>query len=113
MAMSWQRRSVNRPLPSSPHWVPTITVPGTTAPPEALQLSRVVSVLVRAPELLVQRDRHDLPARRAHLLAREALDDRDGDRARLDQAGVEEVARQHAAEPVPELLEVDDDPLLG
>src|SRR5581483_504074 len=112
MAMSSQRRSVNRPLPSSPHCVPTITVPGTTAPPKAPQLSRVVSVLVRAPQLLVQRDRDDLPPGRAHLLAGEALDHRDGDRAGVDQAGVEEISRQDAAEPVPELLQVDDDRLL-
>src|SRR5581483_10682785 len=112
MAMSSQRRSVNRPLPSSPHCVPTITVPGTTAPPKPPQLSRVVSVLVRAPQLLVQRDRDDLPPGRAHLLAGEALDHRDGDRAGVDQAGVEEISRQDAAEPVPELLQVDDDRLL-
>src|SRR5438094_6621664 len=109
MAMSSHRRSVNRPLPSSPHWVPTITVPGTTTPLEALRMSRGGSLLRKTAELLVQRDRDDLPPRRAHLPARHALDDRDGDGPGLDQAGVEEVAGQHPAQPVPELLEVDDD----
>src|SRR4051812_45604632 len=111
--MSSQRRSVNRPFPSSPHWVPTITVPGTTAPPKEPQLSRVGSVVLRlSPELLVQRDRDDLPAGRAHLLAGQPLDHGDGDRPGLDQTGVEQVARQHSAQPVAELLEVDDDLLL-
>src|SRR5437660_2257229 len=113
MAMSSQSRSVNRPLPSSPHWVPTITVPGTTTPLVAPRLSRVGSVVLRVSlELLVQRDRDDLPAGRAHLLAGEALDDGDGDRAGLDQPGVEQVAGQYAAEPVPELLQVDEDLLV-
>src|ERR1700704_6778197 len=111
--MSSHRRSVNRPFPSSPHWVPTITVPGTTAPLEALRLSRGGSVVLRVSlELLVQGDRDDLPAGRAHLAARQALDDGDGDRPRLDQTGVEEISGQHPAQPVPELLEVDDDLLL-
>src|SRR5256714_9961644 len=111
--MSSHRRSVNRPLPSSPHWVPTITVPGTTAPLEAPWLSRVGRLVLRlSPELLVQGDRDDLPARRAHLPAGQALDHRDGDGPGLDQAGVEEVAGEHPAEPVPELLQVDHDLLL-
>src|SRR5205085_754985 len=113
MAMSSQRRSVNRPLPSSPHWVPTITVPGTTAPPEAPQLSRDVSVLATgAAQLLVEGHRDDLPPGRAHLLAGQAFDDGDGDRPGVDETGVEEVAGQHSAEPVAELLEMHDD-LLG
>src|SRR3954471_13332228 len=113
MAMSSQRRSVNRPLPSSPHWVPTITVPGTTVPLVGQQFSRVGSVVLRvSSELLVQRGRDDLPTRGTHLPARQALDDGDGDGARLHQPGVEEVAGQHPAQPVTELLEVDEDLLL-
>src|SRR2546429_9649262 len=109
--MSSHRRSVNRPFPSSPHWVPTITVPGTTAPSEEPLVSRGGSVLngipfrpgsalasrpakesrSRIPEqLLVERDGDDLAAGRAHLLAGEPLDHGDGHRARLDQAGLEQ-----------------------
>src|SRR5688500_19419393 len=111
--MSSQRRSVNRPFPSSPHWVPTITVPGTTAPSAEPLFSRSGSLLTSPEEPLVQRHRHDLAARGAHLLAGQTLDDGDGDRTGLDQAGVEQVARQHPTQPVPELLEVDDDLVLG
>src|SRR2546423_12536450 len=98
--MSSHRRSVNRPLPSSPPWVPTITVPGTAAPLEAPRLSRVGRLVLRlSPELLVERDRDDLPAGRPHLAPGQTLHDRDGDGAGLDEAGVEEVARKHPAEP--------------
>src|SRR5688572_14501928 len=110
--MSSHRRSVNRPLPSSPHWVPTITVPGTTAPLEGLLFSRGGSVLGVPLKLFVQGDGDDLPPRRTQLALRQPLDDRDGDRAGLHQAGVEEVPRQHPAQPVAELLEVDEDLLL-
>src|SRR5258706_1382640 len=111
--MSSHRRSVNRPFPSSPHWVPTITVPGTTAPLETPRLSRVGSVVLRvSSELLVEGDRDDLPAGRAHLAARQTLDDGDGDRPGVDQTGVEEVPGEAPAQPVPELLQVDDDLLL-
>src|SRR5438309_8268725 len=111
--MSSHRRSVNRPFPSSPHWVPTITVPGTTAPLEAPLLSRVGRLVLRVSlELLVQSDGHDLPAGRAQLATGQALDDGDGDRPRLHEPGVEEVPGEHPAQSVPQLLEADDDRLL-
>src|SRR5260370_38977335 len=67
----------------------------------------------RAGEALVEGGGHDLAAGGADLPAGELLDEHDGVRAVADDTGEEEVAGEHAEEPLAELLVVDEDPFGG
>src|SRR5690242_5026096 len=66
-----------------------------------------------AGELLVDRDRHDLAAFGTEVAAAQLLDDRDRVRTVLDEVAEEEIAGEHAEQPVAELLVVDEELLFG
>src|SRR5664280_1346478 len=85
MSISRARRSVNFPLPSSPHWVPTTTVAGTGLPRE----------LPRCPSSLP----HPISPSDQSLDCDDAVERVDGDRVAVVEIALQERKCQGIFEP--------------